>query len=231
MRTTLWRSLRGHAGRMVATGLAVLFSVAFIAGTFAFTDTARQGYFDTYARVAKGIDVSVRPSAGDGRLTPAQLSSVRRVAGIDVVDGRIEGRLALLGRSGRPLTNFGTAGVAVSADGPPALRAFDLRGEVPSSGQALVDTDTAAHERWQAGDSVTAVTADGRRVSLRLTGFMDFGVSQQYSGLTVIGLPALEVTALTGETGYREIVAAAPGASPGVVGRVRSAVGPGPRVV
>ena len=80
MRTTLWRSLRGHAGRMVATGLAVLFSVAFIAGTFAFTDTARQGYFDTYARVAKGIDVSVRPVGGDARLSAAQLAAVRGVA-------------------------------------------------------------------------------------------------------------------------------------------------------
>jgi len=231
MRTTLWRSLRGHAGRMVATGLAVLFSVAFIAGTFAFTDTARQGYFDTYARVAKGIDVSVRPPASDGRLSPAQLSSVRNVAGVDAVDGRMEGRLALLGRTGRPLTNFGTAGVAVSADGPSTLRAFDLRGQVPSAGQALVDVDTAAHERWQVGDSVTAVTAGGRRVSLRLTGLMDFGVSRRYSGLTVVGLPAPEVTVLTGETGYREIVAAAPGRTPGIVDRVRSAVGPGPRVV
>src|SRR5690242_12306746 len=149
MLTTFLSSLRGHAGRLVATGLAVLFAVAFIAGTFAFTDTARQGYFDTYARVAKGIDVSVRPSAADGRLSSAQLSLVQRVAGVGAVDGRMQGRLALLGRNGRPLTNFGTAGVAVSADGPASLRAFDLRGRVPSQGEALVDADTAAHERWQ----------------------------------------------------------------------------------
>jgi putative ABC transport system permease protein len=227
MRTTLWNSLRGHARRLVATGLAVLFAVAFIAGTFAFTDTARQGYFDTYARIARGIDVSVRPSS-DGRLSATQLAAVRAVPGIGAVDARMQGRLALLGRNGQVITNFGTAGFAVSADGPAALRAFDLRGEVPASGGALVDVDTAAHEHWQVGDTVTVVTASGHRTSLRISGLMDFGVSRGYSGQTVVGLPSSAVAELTGETGYREIVAAG---SPGIVERVRSAVGSGARVV
>src|SRR6185437_7761735 len=130
MLTTFLSSLRGHAGRLVATGLAVLFAVAFIAGTFAFTDTARQGYFDTYARVARGIDVSVRPTGPE--LSAAQLDAVRAVPGI----------------------NAGEAGFAVSADGPASLRAFDLRGRPPAAGQALVDAPTAAHERWQIGDTV-----------------------------------------------------------------------------
>ncbi len=228
MRTTLLSSLRGHAGRLVATGLAVLFAVAFIAGTFAFTDTARRGYFDTYARVARGIDVSVRPSGSV--LSTAQLDAVRAVPGVGEVDGRMQGRLALLGRDGRVLTNFGVAGFAVSADGPASLRSFDLHGQVPVSGQALVDAPTAAHEHWQIGDTVTVVTAGGRRTSRRLSGLMDFGVSTVYSGQTVVGVPSADVTALTGETGYREIVAASSDQR-GLVDRVRSAVGPGARVV
>jgi putative ABC transport system permease protein len=229
MRTTLWNNLRGHARRLVATGLAVLFAVAFIAGTFAFTDTARKGYFDTYARVARGIDVSVRPPSG-ARLTPAQLTAVRGAPGIGAVDGRMQGRLALLGRDGRVLNNFGVAGFAVSADGPASLRSFDLQGSVPRAGEALIDAPTAAHEHWQIGDTVTVVTAGGHRTSLRLTGLMDFGVSKVYSGQTVVGLPSSAVAALTGETGYREIVAASTDQR-GLVDRVRSAVGPGARVV
>src|SRR6185437_11695594 len=130
MLTTFLSSLRGHAGRLVATGLAVLFAVAFIAGTFAFTDTARQGYFDAYARVARGVDVSVRPTGSE--LSAAQLDAVRAVPGIGAVDARMQGRLGLLGRDGQVLTNAGEAGFAVSADGPASLRAFDLRGRPPA---------------------------------------------------------------------------------------------------
>jgi putative ABC transport system permease protein len=213
---------------MVATGLAVLFAVAFISGTFAFTDTARHGYYDTYARVAKGIDVSVRP-AGSRPLTPAQLAAVRGVPGVVAADGRMQAPLGLVGRDGQVLTNFGDAGVVVSTDSPPGLRSFDLSGDLPGAGQVAVDVDTAAHQHWRIGDQVSVVAAAGR-VSARISGLLDFGVSRQYAGISVVGLPAARITALTGYAGFQEIVAT--GADPAALaGRVRAAVGAGPLVV
>jgi len=227
----LWRSLRGHARRMVATGLAVLFAVGFISGTFIFTDTARAGFYDTYARTARSIDVSVLPARGT--LDASQLALVRSVAGVGVLDARMVAPLGLEGREGRLLTNFGQAGYVVSTDSPPTLRPFDVQGALPQgSDDALVDVDTAAHQHWVVGDPVTVVDSSGTRHRLRISGLIDFGVTRQYSGNSVVGLPAARITALTGETGYHEIVAtAAAGADPAaLVRRVRAAVGASPMV-
>src|SRR4051812_35602493 len=123
MRTTLWRNLRGHARRMVSTGLAVLFAVGFISGTFIFTDTARAGYYDTYARTARSIDVSVQPASdaksSSAALTPVHLEKVRSVDGIGTVDARMRAPLGLEGRSGRGVTNLHPPRVPRSP-GPPA---------------------------------------------------------------------------------------------------------------
>ena len=63
-----------------------------------------------------------------------------------------------------------------------------------------------------------------------MSGLLDFGVSQQYSGRSVVGLPPAELTTLTGVTGYREFVAT--GTDPdALVKKVTAAIGPGPQVV
>jgi len=231
MLSTLWRNLRGHARRMVATGMAVLFAVGFISGTFIFTDTARAGFYDTYARTARSIDVSVQPVRGS--LTAAQLTLTRSVAGIGVLDARMAAPLGLQGRNGRLLTNFGSAGFVVSTDSPASLRPFDVRGSLPRGpDDALVDVDTAAHQHWAVGDPITAVGKDGATHPLRISGLLDFGVDRTYSGSTVVGLPAARITAFTGEAGYEEIVAtAASGTDPGTLaGRVRAVAGGNARV-
>ena len=50
--------LRAHARRMLATALAVIFGVGFVAGTLIFTDSIRQSFFDSFARQAKNVDAA-----------------------------------------------------------------------------------------------------------------------------------------------------------------------------
>src|SRR5262249_33243877 len=49
LRTTL-AGLRAHGRRMAATAIAIILGVGFVAGTLIFSDTARAGFFDTFAR-------------------------------------------------------------------------------------------------------------------------------------------------------------------------------------
>ena len=44
--------MRGHLGRLTATALAVVFGVAFVAGTLIFADTTRAAYSDAFSSSA-----------------------------------------------------------------------------------------------------------------------------------------------------------------------------------
>jgi len=59
MRTAILAGLRAHVRRLIATGLAVMLGVGFVAGTLIFGDTARAALFDQFARAAKHVDKRV----------------------------------------------------------------------------------------------------------------------------------------------------------------------------
>jgi putative ABC transport system permease protein len=235
----MWRStlagLRAHARRMAATVLAVVLGVGFVAGTLIFGDTAKAGYDETFARTAKNVDTVVLANGkGKGELlTAEQLAAVRATPGVEVADGRMATTLPMLGGNGRPLVNFGRAGLAVSTDGDDSLRAFDIRGQLPGPGEAMLDVETAAHQRLQAGDQLTVVDQHGARHTYAISGLIDFGVSKTYSGLSVVGLPAAQVTALTGQAEFDEIVVRgrAGVSQEDLAKRISAAVSAGPKVV
>jgi putative ABC transport system permease protein len=238
LRMTLSR-LRAQSRRMLATGFAVVLGVGFVSGTLIFSDTAKAGYFDTYSRTAKNIDVAVEPPAPSGAkgesvplLSAAQAEAVRRVPGVAAVDARMVTSLAMLDRRGQLLNNFGQVGVAVSTDGDVSLRAFDVTGRVPSApGEAMVDPETAAHQHLVIGDQITVVDRAATQHRYTLVGLIDFGTSKRFSGQSVVGLPAADIGALTGVGGYDEIVARGTGAQSALASEVRAALGAGPRVV
>src|SRR5689334_20704934 len=112
--------LRAHARRVVGTLFAVVFGVAFVSGTFIFTDTAEAGFYDAFARTGRNVDVDVQPPL-ESRLTAEQLATVRAAPDVAVAEGRVVAPLAMLDRRGKPISNFGRVGLAVSTDGDPRL--------------------------------------------------------------------------------------------------------------
>ena len=81
-----WMAIRGllpASPRSALTGFAVVIGVAFVAGTFVFTDTIDESFKDLFERVSKGVDVNVtakepvegisaRPAAPQGTLEKVQ---------------------------------------------------------------------------------------------------------------------------------------------------------------
>jgi putative ABC transport system permease protein len=53
------RGLLARKLRSALTGFAVVIGVAFVAGTFVFTDTIDESFKDLFERVSKGVDVNV----------------------------------------------------------------------------------------------------------------------------------------------------------------------------
>jgi putative ABC transport system permease protein len=201
--------LRAHAGRMAGTALAVVLGVAFVAGTLIFADTARAGFYDEFSRTARHVDVAVEPpETPPGRQLGADVAAaIRALPEVAAADARMVQPLAMLDARGRVISNFGNFGLAVSTDAPPDLRAFDVAGRLPAAaGEAVLDDDTAAHQHLAAGDPITVLDRDGARHRYTLVGIIGFGTAKQFAGQSIVGLPAAEITRLTGAAGYAEIV-------------------------
>jgi putative ABC transport system permease protein len=230
--------LRAHPRRVLGTLFAVVFGVAFVSGTFIFTDNAKAGFFDAFARTGRNVDLDVAPpfvSKGDPvRLSQDQLTMVRALPDVAIAEGRIVAPLAMLDARGKPISNFGRVGETVSTDGDARLHSFEVQGRTPaSSGEAMLDVETAAHQHLAVGDHITVADQRGQRHTYTMVGLLDFGASKQFSGDSVVGLPRADIEALTGVTGYDEIVAIAKSgvSQQRLADAARATLGAGPNVI
>src|SRR5215217_4022213 len=111
--------------RTVLTGFAVVIGVAFVAGTFVFTDTIDASFKDLFERTQKGTDVSVQAHMaveedfGEPPTMPKDtLERVKRVPGVAAVNGFVSHAVTLLDRKGEPILSHGppTSGVTAAQD-------------------------------------------------------------------------------------------------------------------
>ncbi|BCJ66772.1 FtsX-like permease family protein [Polymorphospora rubra] len=211
MRHVILAGLRARRTRLLLTSAAVALGVAFVVATVAMTDTLAAQLYDTTARQAR--DVAVRVTAdGSGRLTDADLAAVRGVPGVAAAAGRAGSTGVLLGADGRVVTSLGNPDSTLRAlADDPRLAGFDLAaGAYPTGpGEIVVDRDTAAAQGWPPGATVRLVTTAGETVAFRLAGTADTTGSWP-----VVHLPAADLTAVTGESGWGAVdVLAGPGAA------------------
>lgn len=195
--------------RLVPTALAVILAVGFVAGTLIFATTVRAAVYDEYARAARHVGTAV--TVPSGRLPRSIVDTLGRSPGIGAVAGRMREPLPVLDRDGRLLS---PPGDAINTGPVPALREYDLRsGRLPATpSEAAVDARTAE----RVGSTIEAVGAGQQRHRLTVVGV----VAIRGTGSTVV-LTDAGLTAVTGATGYRSVVATGvfPGKVPGAVVR------------
>src|SRR3954454_3653343 len=105
--------------RTVLTGFAVVLGVAFVAGTFVFTDTIDASFKDLFERTSKGVDVSVQSRlaveadfAAPPTMPADTLDKVRAVPGVEQADGPVSADVTLLDDQGKPITSNGPPTIA-----------------------------------------------------------------------------------------------------------------------
>lgn len=149
-------NLRAHPVRLLATALSVVLGIAFVAGTFIFTDTARAA-FDDLRGAGANVDVVVRPAsdldgqAGAGAGVPDRVvDAVVAIDGVAAVAAVHDGPALLLGPDGQPLggPGFGGPPSAVNWIAEDGLRDQELRtGRAPAApGEVAVADAIAADE-------------------------------------------------------------------------------------
>src|SRR5918997_6634590 len=108
--------------RTALTGFAVVIGVAFVAGTFVFTDTIDASFKDLFERTQKGVDVSVQSRlaveadfATPPPMAPDTLERVQAVPGVEEAAGSVSFDGTLLDPEGEPILSQGPPTIVVSS--------------------------------------------------------------------------------------------------------------------
>ncbi|WP_455351765.1 ABC transporter permease [Streptomyces sp. SYSU K217416] len=230
------RSFFAHKGRLLLSALAVILSVAFVAGSLIFSDTVTRTFDRLFASTS--ADVTVGPKEGvSGNLpsgvvetVPASLAErIGAVEGVAAthVDAAVE-NITVVDRNNEPVgPTTGAPTIAtnwyVTERSPVKLTS----GREPrGAGEALLDRDTADNEKVRIGDTLTVLARPGS-FRVEIVGIATFTTTNPGAALVFLDTPTAQ-TKLLGRAGVATAISvdAAPGVSDAVLKeRVAAAVG------
>jgi putative ABC transport system permease protein len=193
-----WRNLLARKLRLALSGFAIVLGVAFVAGSFIFTD-ALGGAFN-------GI---IKGTTADVEVAPKGSTSVNAAEDSRTIKAAVVHRLARLPQVAHAYGNdqvqnvwvIGSDGTLVGGNGPPGL-AFNYTDETAITGRRILtlasgrlptrpgeialDEATAHKAKYTIGDTVTLSTP-GKQPSLRaeLVGLVHFGSGGSLVGATL----------------------------------------------
>ena len=204
LRVTL-KNLVARRVRLAMSAFAIVLGVAFVAGSYVFTDTLDKTFEEIFSDL--NGDVVVRPEgflglsslvgnnsvSNDGRTVPA--SMVDQLAALDGAlraDGVVENRsVFVVGTDGRVVSGGGAPGIGANwSDAPNTTGESPLRleeGRRPSAdGEVVVDTRTAELGGYTVGDTVRLITSgEQAEIQAMLVGTATFGESAGLAGATL----------------------------------------------
>ncbi|HWD43379.1 MAG TPA: ABC transporter permease [Actinomycetota bacterium] len=194
----MWRitlaSIAAHRRRLLATGLAVLLGVAFLAGTLVLYHTLLNGFSDVVTEANNGTDALVRSSRLLGReeinerglVDRSLAATIATVDGVAAVAPRIESSGRIVGADGDPI-GAGAPTVAGNWVTDARLNPYDLaEGRAPAApGEVVIDKAAAEHGELAVGDTTVVRTPD--RVEVRIVGLATFGGADSQGSATYAG--------------------------------------------
>jgi putative ABC transport system permease protein len=157
-------NLRANITRLIATALAVIIGIGFLAAGLMLTDAMKDALTGNVDRQYAGVDLVVEPAAsisGAATSVPVDvLATVRSTTGVDEAAGQLSGPVNLLGTDDEVLTSR-TQGQAWIDAGRLNPLTID-EGDAPEDdGQVVVDRGTAADNDLRVGSKVRLATPSG----------------------------------------------------------------------
>ncbi|GGN31512.1 ABC transporter permease [Streptomyces fuscichromogenes] len=232
------RSFLAHKGRLMLSALAIVLSVAFVAGSLIFSDTVTRTFDRLFASTS--ADVTVDPKqdlkssvpTGAVQTVPAALAGqVAKVAGVagTHADVSVQNIVVVDGhnKSVGPTTGAPTIATDwyLTHRSPVKLTS----GHAPQgAGQALLDADTADKKHVRIGDTLT-VQAQPGTFRVEIVGIATFTTTNPGAALVFLD-PAVAAKELLGSPGRATSISvdAAQGVTDAVLkGRIGAAIGTG----
>ncbi|MGW1960868.1 ABC transporter permease [Streptomyces sp. NPDC001935] len=233
------RSFLAHKGRLLLSALAIVLSVAFVAGSLIFSDTVTRTFDRLFASTA--ADVTVEPKndltsqlpTGATETVPASLAD--RLAGVDGVaathvDASVENA---------PVVDSANKSVGPTTGAPSIVTNWEITERSPvkltsghephGAGEALLDADTADKKHLGVGDTLT-VQAQPGSFKVRIVGIATFTTTNPGAALIFLDTPTAQSKLLGRPDAATSIsVDAAPGVDDAVLKkRVSAELGSGP---
>jgi putative ABC transport system permease protein len=221
------KSLLARKLRLALSAFAIVLGVAFVAGSYVFTDTIDQTFEEIFAETT--ADIVVRPAqsgagnldftGGDARtIEPAVLDDIVAVDGVDRVDGYVDTQsMFVVGADGTVVGGNGPPGIgtnwteAPAQDGSVPLRLAEGR-EPRSAEDVVLDVKTADQAGYRVGDSVTLITpSDPPQVTATMVGTAEFGGGASLAGATLalFDTETAQGLILGGENAYTSVAVTA----------------------
>ncbi|MER6027045.1 ABC transporter permease [Streptomyces sp. NPDC001851] len=232
------RSFLAHKGRLALSALAVILSVAFVAGSLIFSDTVTRTFDRLFASTAADVTVQPKQDLRSARLSgavqtlPAALRDrVAKVDGVAAARAEVSVENAVVvdarNKSVGPTTGAPTLATAwyVTQRSPVRLTS----GHAPrGAGEALLDADTAGKRHVRIGDTLT-VQAQPGTFRVRVVGIATFTTTNPGAALVFLD-PAVAARELLGSAAKATSISvdAAPGVTDAQLKqRVGQAIGTG----
>ncbi|MBO1332403.1 ABC transporter permease [Streptomyces sp. VRA16 Mangrove soil] len=222
------RSFLAHKGRLVLSALAVVLSVAFVAGSLIFSDTVARTFDRLFASTS--ADVQVGPEEDDlkeavpsGEVRTLSTSVVPRIRAVDGVaathiDAEVENITVVDRHNDSVGPTTGAPTIATNWDPTDRSPVRLTSGHAPhGAGQALLDADTADKKHVRIGDTLTVLARPGS-FKVRIVGIATFRTTNPGAALVFLDTPTAQRKLLGGLGRATSVsVDASPGVSDAVL--------------
>ena len=218
------RNLRAYAPRFVATALAVVVGIGFLAAGLALTGAMRDALLGTVDRQYAGVDLAVESQLdfeglGLGVDDPL-LERIRAVPGVAAATGELAEPVRIVDADGETVASRTQGRPWIEDDG--GLNPISItEGEAPRDGGVVLDRRTADEVGVRVGDVVRLATPSGR-VERTVVGLSRFGDADSVDDGGTVSFTQAEALRVLGAeaTGWEAVLVRADGD----VGRVADAV-------
>ena len=206
-------NLRANQTRFVATAVAVIIGIGFLAAGLMLTDAMKAALTGDVDRQYAGVDVVVEPAAsigGFGASVPTDvLDTVRSTPGVTAAAGQLSGPATIVNTHGGTITSRSQGRAWIPAEALNPLTITD--GRAPSGGsEVVIDRGTASDHDLHVGSRIRITTPAGPS-SAKVVGISSFGRSDAVDqGGTLSFAPDTALQLLSpGSPGWTDVIIAA----------------------
>jgi putative ABC transport system permease protein len=188
-----WKGVMANKVRLMLTAVAIVLGVAFVSGSYVFTDSLKAAFDVLFTQEGQENDLVVRAktefdfSFELGTVPEELLPEIEQIPGVERAVPLIQSIAQLVSPDGKPLGGNGPPTLGFSwVEGAEEVSALELReGRAPAApDEVVIDRFTADANGFGLGDEIDVILYTGVE-RFRISGIVSFGDADNLLGATI----------------------------------------------